>query len=64
MRTLRCTLVVTVVISLAPPHLITKCSDQTYRQANLAECNMSSPPGHGGAGGGRRGLLGLGIGPL
>lgn len=64
MRSLRCAVVVAVVFTLAPPHLITKCSDQVYRQSHLAECNLAGPPGHGGAGGGRRGLLGLGIGPL
>jgi hypothetical protein len=49
-------------LALAPPHLITKCADPGYRQAHLAECNVTGPAGHGGAG--RRGLLGLGIGPL
>lgn len=63
MRSLRYAVVVTVVIAMAPPHLITKCSDQGYRQDHLAECNVAGPPGHGGSGG-RRGLLGLGIGPL
>lgn len=59
-------MVVAIVFAMAPPHLITKCSDQAYRQTHLAECNTSSVPGHGGVGGsgGRRGLLGLGIGPL
>lgn len=63
MRSLRCVVVVAIVFSLAPPHLITRCSDPQYRQSHLAECNTSTVPGHGGAGG-RRGLLGLGIGPL
>lgn len=52
-----------VVFALAPPPYVVDCSRPEYRADHLALCNMSSePPPRGG--GGRRGLLGLGIGPL
>lgn len=57
------TIVVVVLMVLAPPSLITKCSDPEYRQTHLAECNSSQPPPIGG-GPRRSGLFGLGIGGI
>lgn len=54
----------TVVIALAPPGDVADCSRVEYRQRHLAECNMTVDNSHGGKGGGKSGLLGLGIGGI
>jgi hypothetical protein len=53
-------LILTPPAQAAPPHLVKKCSEQQFRQDNLALCNRQASPGLGvgGGGGGGGGLLG------